>query len=574
MNKIQNNVLVLDADMVPCMTVARSLKKTGIKVHVAGHTAKPITSASNSISELFTYPDPLNDEKAFTEWLYAHLQKYTYDLIIPVTERTILPIKKYRRQFSDLNANFAMASDESLDIVLDKTKTVALARQLHIPVPAGQTITHVEQLNEIDQNFTFPVVLKPSRSIGSGKKSAVPLTVEYAVNAESLKSKASNMLQFGEVILQEFFQGKGVGIEIIADQGRIRYFFQHERIHEVPLTGGGSSLRKGVKIIPGLKAATIKIIKALNWHGVAMVEFKYDPVADAFAFMEINGRLWGSLPLAVASGADFPKMLYELFVKGKINNYPEPKTGIVCRKLSRDIYWHEMVLRKLYQPEVVQLPKYSTVAKDLALIFNPKHRFDVQSCSDLKPGVLDVWNIISGNLKRIQDIISEKLFFNRQKKIIKSQNFTELLNNAEQILFVCYGNINRSVLAEKIFVKKYTGSSIKCISAGFHKEEGRPADPVMVGIARKRGVDLAGHKSKCLAKNMVDESDVIFVMESKQYDHICKIFPGAIEKIILLGLLIEDGEPEIKDPYGLTYSEYEKCGETISTGIEKICHFI
>src|SRR5207302_298489 len=56
----------------------------------------------------------------------------------------------------------------------------------------------------------------------------------------------------------------------------------------------------------------VKLLEALDWTGLAMVEFKVG--ADGVRLMEINGRIWGSLPLAVRSGVDFPAMLAELWL--------------------------------------------------------------------------------------------------------------------------------------------------------------------------------------------------------------------------------------------------------------------
>ena len=84
-------------------------------------------------------------------------------------------------------------------------------------------------------------------------------------------------LGFGDVILQEYFTGAGVGIELIARHGEIFYAFQHRRLHEVPLSGGGSSLRKSQAVSPALLDASSKLISALQWKGVAMVELSCCP---------------------------------------------------------------------------------------------------------------------------------------------------------------------------------------------------------------------------------------------------------------------------------------------------------
>ena len=47
------------------------------------------------------------------------------------------------------------------------------------------------------------------------------------------------------------------------------------------------------------------LLRAIGWEGPAMVEYRYDEATGAAVLMEINGRLWGSLPLAGHAGAEF-----------------------------------------------------------------------------------------------------------------------------------------------------------------------------------------------------------------------------------------------------------------------------
>ena len=58
-----------------------------------------------------------------------------------------------------------------------------------------------------------------------------------------------------------------------------------------------------------------------------MAEFKVNPRTGGWVLIEINGRFWGSLPLTIAAGADFPRYLYEL--RSRTHGFPrEYRTGI------------------------------------------------------------------------------------------------------------------------------------------------------------------------------------------------------------------------------------------------------
>lgn len=65
--------------------------------------------------------------------------------------------------------------------------------------------------------------------------------------------------------------------------------------------------------------ASKKLLAAVDWQGVAMVEFKRDVRDGKAKLMEINGRFWGSLQLAIASGIDFPVLYLKWLLQGEQN---------------------------------------------------------------------------------------------------------------------------------------------------------------------------------------------------------------------------------------------------------------
>jgi len=214
-------VLVLDADMVPALTIARSLHARGVQVDVASHSPKPLAGYSRAVNSTYACPNPLSQTSHFLEWLQQHCEAQQYDLVIPVTERSLVPISNARSMLAHIP--IAMPAAESLDVVLDKAQTMALAQELGVPVPGSVLIQSMSDLDTALDDVRFPVVLKPSRSIGSGESGASQLQVSYAFDESELRAGCEHALRFGEVILQEYFQGAGVGIELIARQGEVMW---------------------------------------------------------------------------------------------------------------------------------------------------------------------------------------------------------------------------------------------------------------------------------------------------------------------------------------------------------------
>jgi len=562
------DLLVLDADMSHTLAVVRSLARGPYQVDVAAHLERPITGRSRHVRNVLTYPDPMTDESAFVAWLGGIAAKYR--LVIPVTERSVLPIARSRAKFDP--SRLALPPDTALAVALDKTRTFGLAASLGVPAPAGIHITTPEELEEATPGLSFPVVIKPSRSIAATADRMVALTVGYAFDMEELLSAARHALAFGSVLLQEYFRGEGVGIELIADHGEIRYAFQHRRLHEVPLTGGGSSLRESVEIEPALLHAASQLMRALQWHGVAMVEFKRNRETGEFRLMEINGRFWGSLPLAVSAGADFPRMLAELLIDGKVRQRPPARLAVRSCKISSDLEWYEQVLRKEADRRLVTYPSMSSLAADACALLSPRTRFDVQKWSDPWPGIVDLAALLRRYAARLATLLAAKRLEKSQRRSWSTGKVKARLASARTLLFVCYGNINRSALAERYMRQIRSDAQVDVMSAGFHTQSGRPADPVMRDVARERGVDLDNWVSRIVDRQMVESADVIFVMELAHLQRLVDRYPAVRDRTFLLGLASGAAAPtsEVADPYGRSRDIYARCFNEVTACVSAI----
>ncbi len=559
-----NAVLVLDADTLPALAIARSLGRAGLTVSLASHSEHPLAARSRYVAEVLQYPSPLSDEANFLQWLEQILvTRPEITMIVPATERTMVPISRHFTK-PDQRRRFALPNAEALERVLDKSLTAELAETCEVPQPRHWTINEPEDALAITSALDFPVVVKPARSISDGDQRQA-LTVGYAHNPEQLQLLLNHMLPRTHVILQEYFTGEGIGIELIARHGEILYAFQHRRVHEVPLTGGGSSLRVSEALIPELLEASRKLIRELRWHGVAMVEFKWQPDSRRFILIEINGRFWGSLPLATAAGADFPRLLWHLHIDDELPALPPYRTGVLCRKLSADLAWFEAVLRRDADTQLVKLPSRWQATKDMLAMFRPSQRFDAQSLSDPLPGLVDVGNILCNYWQRATELAKEWLGNRRERFRNRWSTTAKAVQSAHNILFVCYGNINRSALAEGLANRRQL-PNCSFQSAGFHPEADRSPDPRMCALAHEHNADISNQRSRIFTQELADWADVILVMEVDQLARAAALSQG--KPVHLLGGLMKESllAQEIADPYNQpletyarVYTEIERC---------------
>jgi len=185
-----------------------------------------------------------------------------------------------------------------------------------------------------DHDLGFPLVVKPHRSRVATAKGWKSCDVTFANDAGALAQELSRRgAHEFPIILQERIVGPGLGVFAHYHRGRLVTLFSHRRIRERPPWGGLSVLSESVPLDPEARDAAVALLDDLQWHGVAMVEFKRDDRDGRAKLMEINGRFWGSLQLAIDAGVDFPQLLLQGIESGEFAPRPPYRVGVRNRWL-------------------------------------------------------------------------------------------------------------------------------------------------------------------------------------------------------------------------------------------------
>lgn len=384
------SVLVTDADRGSALAIMRSFSRKGWRV-IAG-ASDPLSPSflSRHVQESVLYPPPEEAAAQYVETMLSTVREKKIDLVIPVTDETILPLAHERQRFEEV-CRLAMPETPILEATRDKRQTVKMASRLGVPVPATFTVHTVEEAVECAQTLQWPVVLKPAFSrkydVRAGKIEA--FSVSYAANLEMLKKKMQVYEGRCPVLVQEYYHGNGQGVELLACHGQPLAVFQHRRLCEIPVQGGASALRESMALDTQLYDYARCLTEALNWTGLLMVEFKVGE--EGAKLMEINGRVWGSLPLATASGMDFPGRLAALYEKGDtdLDNAPEKdySIGVQTANLEMLLMWIFQVLAGQRSYDFLPFPARREALRVLLKLLNPRLKYDVLSLSDPRPGM-------------------------------------------------------------------------------------------------------------------------------------------------------------------------------------------
>ncbi|MFQ5603846.1 MAG: ATP-grasp domain-containing protein [bacterium] len=391
-NGAMPKILVTDSHRGSAIAIIRSLGRKGYRVVAADSNPRSLGFQSRYAREKVVYPNPESQPQEFCDFILDTVQKQGIDLVLPVTDLVIQPLASRREDFSG-KTKLAIPENELLQAVTDKDQTVQIAQKLGVPTPATFTVRTAAEALAKAKELGWPVVLKPqiSRLLRQGER-IEKYSVSYANDAEDLQRQMSELEGKCSVLLQRYLEGIGYGVELLMHEGRPLAAFEHKRLREVPLTGGPSAYRESVRLHPELYQYSVRILKELRWTGLAMVEFKVGN--ERAELMEINGRVWGSLPLAIASGVDFPAMLVELYLNGADAVKPqlnsEYKIGLKCRDLGRDLMWMVSVLIRRQKVSFLPMPNRVQALSAFLSLFDPRNKFDLLCFDDPRPGLAEL----------------------------------------------------------------------------------------------------------------------------------------------------------------------------------------
>lgn len=384
-------ILVTDAGLGSAIAIMRSLGRRGWRVIAGDEDAGSLGFRSRYVAERLIYPSPKRHPAEFVQGVLGAIGARGIDLVIPVTDAAILPLSTERSRLAGVRV--AMPEPDALSMVTDKERTFALAAELGIPAPRSVLVESGDEAARAAARFGWPVVLKPrsSRVFRDGA-SIEAFEVAYANDPEDLAARLRRFEGRSQILVQEYCAGVGHGVGVLMHAGRPLAAFQHRRVHELPLTGGVSSLRESVPLDPTLYRHAVSLLAAMHWTGLAMVEFKVGPQGPSL--MEVNGRVWGSLPLAVMSGVDFPRLLAELHLFGPPPEGTEPllryRVGVRARKLEFDMVWIGAVLSGQRKYPFLETPGRARGLIGLLELFDPRCHSDMLAFDDPGPGLAEI----------------------------------------------------------------------------------------------------------------------------------------------------------------------------------------
>lgn len=397
------DVLILDGSHKHSLTSARSLARKGLRVAIGESVGQypprhePPAFQSRYCSRALVLPDYVAEPAAYSDAVLSFVREHGIKVVLPVGDANITLLAPQRERFTEAGAFLAVASDASLELANDKTRTLEVASKLDIAYPKSVQVTAVEDLRQAEEQFGYPYVLKPTISwTGAVANRMVPLEVMSAAEAEEATTR---FLATGcEVIAQQLATGSREGVSLFIVNGQLLAYCGCAALRTTPPLGGVSAMRQSIPVSEELLHSAVSLATTIGVEGPSEVEFRRD-AAGRPLLMEINARLAGTLENAIHSGVNFPWMIWQWGTGQKIEPQTSYKTGVRTRWLAGDLRWLWDGVMMKGRPDSVPLSRgLVTFGSEF---FRTRH-YDFVDIRDMRPAFAEVWDT-AGIIKKQWD---------------------------------------------------------------------------------------------------------------------------------------------------------------------------
>ena len=340
------HVLIGFAEALPAAEVVFSLLSAGHSVSAFGRSDR-LPLRFLRLSELRVIPAPEVDAVAAADALRTLMQSEMDgagppDLFLPLDDAGLW-IAGAAGLAPEIVAG---AVGMQAEIALDKDRQIKFARAAGLAVPP--TLTVGGQTPE-DHATALPVpaIAKPARAVSVSDGQLEKGETVYLSSAEALHAfLEKDGADAGPWLVQALIAGRGEGLFGFATEHGVVAWSGHTRLRMMNPHGSGSSACAVAEVDPWLRERAEVFIRDIGWRGPFMIEFLRDREGTHW-FMELNGRMWGSMALARRQGFEYPAWAVALAEDGSFvpATPPAMQHNLVVRHLGRDILHLLFVLR-------------------------------------------------------------------------------------------------------------------------------------------------------------------------------------------------------------------------------------
>jgi D-aspartate ligase len=302
--------LVIGGDH-PGLAIVRSLGRRNIPVYVLDdlHSISAYSRYTTRVVRVKDLRDPQKTVDSVLE--IGHRYGLRGWVLFPTRDETVMAFSIHRERLAEF---FRVTTPEweTARQAWDKANTYRLAEQLGIPAPRTWT---VQSLNELSALYPrLPLAIKP----------AIKENFFYATGAKAWRAQtpeqlremfeaAAQKIALSEILIQEIIPGDGenqLSYCVFFRDGHVHSSLAAKRLRQHPREFGRAATYVETADLPEIEEMSQRFLRAINFYGLAEVEFKQDPRDGQYKLLDVNARAWGFHGLGQVAGVDFPYLLY------------------------------------------------------------------------------------------------------------------------------------------------------------------------------------------------------------------------------------------------------------------------
>ena len=305
-------LIVEDGFSRGALAAVRSLGRAGAHVGVAS-PARGLAARSKHAAAWHRV-----DSAALTAGVAGAVAVERYEIVLPAGDPETLTLSEQRSQ---LGALFPYATHETVVRTFDKVCLAEAAARTGLSTPRVGDAAELRP----------PLIVKPRL------RARIPLGPAVAPTRESAQQLADDLAAEGiEPVVQEYVSGRLAASFLVVDERGDAHAEGYQVADEIwPRAAGGSVRAATAAADPQLRERVHALLRELGWLGLAQVQFII--AADGKPqLLDVNGRLYGSIALAIAAGADLPRAWVELALTGR-TSVGSARPGVRYHALEGDL---------------------------------------------------------------------------------------------------------------------------------------------------------------------------------------------------------------------------------------------
>jgi hypothetical protein len=198
-------------------------------------------------------------------------------------------------------------------------------------------------------------------------------------------------------LVQKFIKGTGEGLFGYYYKNNGFAWSAHRRLRMMNPHGSGSSACCSITVDEELRKKVDNLLKKIAWKGIFMIEMLKDPTGTAW-FMELNGRPWGSMALAIRKNLFYPLWAVEgTLSQDFIPDVKPNNDDIVARHIGREIIHFLRVMKgSKYRNYIIWPLRLRTFIN--LLKFNKKTYFYNYRKNEIRVFISDIIKTVTGQI--------------------------------------------------------------------------------------------------------------------------------------------------------------------------------